>query len=405
LRFPATLAVNDPRVTELGVRESGFLRRLSADFRIPESYQASLGFEREIARGFKIEVNYVFNRGLHLWRESNANAPQLPAGFRDFTEYLLSRDFDNARNPTTGQRPITATGNADFVRFNLSQTPSEVITEGGRRIVLIGLNNPSLSNTSIGRASALAAIRPLRSNPDITQIEELQSRGNSVYHGVSFEAQLWFARRGFARASYTLSKLIDDGVVNTSSPLVVGDFRRERALSLQDARHRVAISGYYLFPGWLGGVSLSGAFNFNSSLPFSLGIRGNDRNLDDVNNDRPNFTGDLNRIVWRRPGEALDPTLAAAFSLPPIGAAGNLPRNAGRGPSAHTLNLRLAREIKFGESRKAEFQIEAFNPFNATVFSFGSEFIDFGATGLGDFLVPRRTARPRAMRVGLRFDF
>jgi hypothetical protein len=207
------------------------------------------------------------------------------------------------------------------------------------------------------------------------------------------------------RASYTLSKLIDDGVVNTSSPLVVGDFHRERALSLQDARHRIAISGAYLFPRWLARLSLSGVFNYSSSLPFSVGVRGADRNLDDVNNDRPNFAGDLDRIVWRRPGAPLDPTLVAGFSLPTIGIAGNLPRNAGRGPASYTLNLRLAREFKFSERHKAEIQIEAFNPFNATVFSFGSEFIDFGPTGLGDFLTPRRTVKPRTVRVGLKFDF
>ena len=405
LRFPATLAATDPRVAGLGARESGFLRRLGKVFRLPESYQASLGFEREVAGGFKVEVAYVFNRGLHLWREINANAPRLPAGFHDFAEYLLSRDFDNSRNPATGQRPITATGNADVARFNLGRTPSEVITEGGRRIVVIGLNNPSSANNSIGRAGALAALRNLRPDPAVTQIEELQSRGNSYYHGVSVEAQRRLNERGFMRASYTLSRLIDDGVVNTSSPLVVGDFRRERALSLQDARHRFAISGSYLFPDRLAGLSLSGAFNYSSSLPFSIGVRGNDRNLDDVNNDRPNFTGDLDRIVWRRPGEPLDPTLAGGFSLPTIGRAGNLPRNAGRGPGAYTLNLRLARVFKFGESRKAELQIEAFNPLNSTVFSFGSEFIDFGATGLGDFLSPRRTIKPRTMRVGLKFDF
>src|SRR5215813_1367534 len=405
LRFPAVLDPTDPRVAELGVRESGFLRRLSDNFRIPESYQASLGLEREVARGFKVEVNYVFNRALHLWREINANAPRLPAGFRDFTEYLLSRDFDNSRNPATGQRPITATGNADVARFSLSRTPSETITEGGKRIVIIGLNNPSTANNSIGRAGALAALRNLRPNPAVTQIEELQSRGNSYYHGVSVEAQRRLNERGFMRASYTLSRLIDDGVVNTSSPLVVGDFRRERALSLQDARHRVAISCGAVFPRWLARLSLSGAFNYSSSLPFSIGVRGADRNLDDVNNDRPNFTGDLDRIVWRRPGQPLDPTLVAGFSLPTIGTAGNLPRNAGRGPARYTLNLRLAREFKFSESRKAEIQIEAFNPFNATIFSFGSEFIDFGPTGLGDFLTPRRTVKPRTMRVGLKFDF
>lgn len=405
LRFPAVLADDDPRVAELGMRESGFLRRIGDDFRIPESYQASLGLEREIARGFKVEVNYVFNRGLHLWREINANAPRLPAGFDNFTEYLLSRDFDNSRNPATGQRPITATGNADVARFSLSQTPSQTITQGARRIVVIGLNNPSTANNAIGRAGALAALRNLRPDPSVTQVEELQSRGNSYYHGVSFEAQRRLTERGFLRASYTLSKLIDDGVVNTSSPLVVGDFRRERALSLQDARHRAAVSGNYLFPAWFGRLNLSGTLNYSSSSPFNISVSGNDRNLDDVNNDRPNYTGDLDRIVWRRPGEPLGPALAAAFSLPTVGSSGNLPRNAGRGPGVYTLNLRLAREFAFGERSRTELQVEAFNPFNATVFSFGSEFIDFGAAGLGDFLTPRRTVKPRTLRVGLKFDF
>ncbi|MBO0797816.1 MAG: carboxypeptidase regulatory-like domain-containing protein, partial [Blastocatellia bacterium] len=155
LQFPHALAADDPRVSQLGVRESGFLRRLSGDFRIPESYQASLGIERELAGSYKIGVTYVFSRGLHLWRETNVNAPRLPAGYRDFAEYLTSRDFDNRRDPVTGRRPITATGNADTVRFSLSQTPSQVIREGARRIVVIGLNNPSTSNQSISTAGAL----------------------------------------------------------------------------------------------------------------------------------------------------------------------------------------------------------------------------------------------------------
>src|SRR5262249_61434335 len=107
----------------------------------------------------------------------------------------------------------------------------------------------------------------------------LQSGGNSYYQGVSFEAQRRLNDRGFMRASYTLSKLINDGVVNTSSPLVVGDFRRERALSLQDARHRVAISCGAVFPRWLARLSLSGLFHHSSSLPFSICVRGAHRNL------------------------------------------------------------------------------------------------------------------------------
>jgi hypothetical protein len=404
LKFPARLDANDPRVKEFGAREAGFIRRLSADFRIPESYQTTLGFERELARGFKIEVNYVFNRGLHLWREVNANAPRLPAGFSDFAAYLTSRDFDNRRD-AAGNRPITATGNSDFVRFNRSVTPTQTIKEGDKTIVVFGLNNLSTSNATSGIRSALAVIRQFRADPNLTQIEELQSRGNSNYHGVSVETTRRLTARSFVRASYTLSKLMDDGVVNTSSPLVAGDFGREYSLSLLDARHRLAVSGYFQTPKAIGAVTLAGTFNFASSRPFNIGANGNDRNLDDVNNDRPNFNGNVDSIGWRNLESPLNQSLADAFSLPTIGTVGNLPRNAGRGPASYTLNLRASRRFQISESRKLEFQVEAFNPLNSTVFSFGAEFVDYTPSSLSNFLVPARTVKPRTMRVGVKLEF
>jgi hypothetical protein len=404
LKFPAVLAANDPLVKQFGVREAGFIRRLSNDFRIPESYQASAGFERELARGFKIEVNYVFNRGLHLWREVNANAPRLPVGFSDFAAYLTSRDFDNQRD-ADGNRPITATGNSDFVRFNLSAIPTQTLREGDKTIVVFGLNNPSTSNATAGIRSALAVLRGFRPDPNLTQIEELQSRGNSNYHGVSFETTRRLTARGFLRASYTLSKLMDDGVVNTSSPLVAGDFRREYSLSLLDARHRIAVSGYYQTPKSIGAVTLAGTLNVASGRPFNIGANGNDRNLDDVSNDRPNFSGNVDSIVWRKLESPLNQSLADAFTLPTIGTIGNLPRNVGRGPASYTLNLRLSRSYQLAESRKLEFQLETFNPLNSTVFSFGAEFVDFTPSSLGDFLVPPRTVKPRTMRLGVKLEF
>ena len=404
LKFPTVLAANDPRVTQLGVREAGFLRRLGKDFRIPESYQASLGIEREVRRGTKVEINYVFNRGAHLWREINANAARLPNGFKDFTAYLTSRDFDNRVSPATGQRPITTTGNADNVRFDLSTTTSRTFTEAGRTFVLFGLNNPSTSNQAGSYRSALAALRDLRPDPALTQVEELQALGSSVYHGVSVEVLQRMSKRGSLRASYTLSKLIDDGTLNTSSPLVVGDFGRERALSTLDARHRVAASGHVALPGKF---TLAGTLLFSSARPFniSLGTSGNDRNLDDVNTDRPNFNGDAALLQWRRANQALAAGVAEALSLPTIGTAGNLPRNAGRGPRTHTLNLRLSREFQLAEKRHVTWQMEAFNPFNSTVFSFGAEFVNFNPASLGNFMVPPRTIKPRTLRLGLRFEF
>ena len=405
LRFPKTLDANDPRISQTGIHETGFLRRLERGFRIPESYQSAIGIEREIAPGLRIEVNYVFNRGAHLWREVNGNAPRLPLGFDTFAEYLISRDFDNARDPVTAERPITATGNADFVRFDLTQVSSKVIEQNGKRIVVFGLDNQSTSNASSGIHAALGALRPLRDNPQLSQVEELQARGNSFYHGVSFEIERRFDLRGYFRVSYTLGRLIDDGVVNTSSPLVAGDFRRERAASLLDARHRVVASGIWQLPAQLGRLVVAGTLNLNSPRPFNIGINGNDRNLDDVSNDRPNYNGPDKEIRWSRPGSSPDPVVAGSFSLPLIGETGNLARNAGRGPWQHSLNLRLSRVFHVLERVRVAPLLEAFNPLNTPVFSFGAEFVDFTPTGAGDFLVPRRTLKPRLLRVGVRLEF
>ncbi len=405
LSFPTTLATNDPRIALAGIKESSFARKLESGFRIPESYQASIGFEREISKRITLDAAYIFSRGLHLWRESNSNAPRLPNGFTDFTSYLLSRDFNNAIDPVTKARPITSTGNADVVRFNLTQTSSATIKENNKTVVVLGLNNQSVSSTTTVFRSALATVRNLRPNPNLTQVEELQARGNSFYHGLNVKLGARLARGASVHLAYTLSSLMDDGTLNTSSPLVAGDFLRERSRSLLDARHRLAFSGSYQFPKALGKIHLSGIVSASSSRPFALGIGGNDRNLDDVGTDRPNFSGDVNQINWRKFSEALDQNLFAAFSLPTIGSVGNLSRNAGQGPGQHTINLRASRVFGFGERRKLTPQVEVFNPLNETIFNFGSEYVDYTPTGLGNFLVPSRTLKARSMRLGLRFEF
>jgi outer membrane receptor protein involved in Fe transport len=71
-RFPETLTSDSSLVRQFAALQTDFTRRLDPRLRIPESYQANVGFEREIAHGFVVEANYTFNRGLHLWREFNA---------------------------------------------------------------------------------------------------------------------------------------------------------------------------------------------------------------------------------------------------------------------------------------------------------------------------------------------
>jgi hypothetical protein len=198
--------------------------------------------------------------------------------------------------------------------------------------------------------------------------------------------------------------LIDDGVVNTSDALVAGDFRAERSRSLLDRRHRFVFSGSFNLPRYVGGLTLSPIWRVASGAPFNISLGGVDRNLDDVSNDRPNYSGDLRLLKWRKPGEPLNPSLLESFSLPPLGQSGNLSRNAGRGPGLFVFDLNVTREFQIKKAR-LRFSVELDNVLNKTVFSFGSEFINFASGSNQSFLLATRTGRPRQLQLGLKVEF
>jgi hypothetical protein len=372
------------------VRNVDFSRRLDPALRIPESYQLNAGIERDLGRGYSVEANFTFTRGIHLWREFNANAAVLPAGYSNFSEFLASRDFANFINPVTGARPLYNVATAgELVRFVYGSENTNTVnrsTEFGVPVSVMNLNSSS-STTMLD--VALAAINHLRPDPARGELEQLISAGNSFYRAMTIELRKRFGSGFTFRAGYTLSSLIDDGVVNTSDALVPGDFRAERARSLLDRRHRFVFSGTFDFRV----LQLSPVWRVASGAPFNISIGGVDRNLDDVSNDRPNYSGDLRRLRWRAPAEALE---SLNFSVPPIGQVGNLPRNAGRGPGLFVFDLNVSREIQVSERLRLRPSVEFDNVLNKTVFSFGSEFIDSPVT--------TRTMRPRQIRIGVTFS-
>jgi hypothetical protein len=283
---------------------------------------------------------------------------------------------------------------------------------------VISLNSVSSTNSL---NAALAALNLLRPDPSRGEVEQLIPVGNSSYHGLVLEGRYRFRQKkggaGFSlRAVYTLSFLKDDGIVNTSDALVPGDFQREFSRSLQDRRHRFALSGTFDLPRYLGRLRVAPILRLSSGAPFNLGLGGDDRNLDDVGNDRPNFNGDLSTLKWREPGTPGNVAIINQFTQPTIGQSGNLPRNAGTGPGQFVFDLNVSREFKLTEKMRLRPVVEFDNILNKTVFSFGSEFIDFSAFSpaaspatrqafIDNFLVPTRTMRPRQIRLGIRLDF
>ena len=407
------------------------LRSVEPNLKTPESYQFNIGFEREIAKGFVFEANYTRNKTVHLWRDSNPNAPRLPAGYADWTAYLVANPFvfTNANGTTrTYNFVLGATNDGSGVGTGCSFTANGSCT--------INLNSTSTTSTAPGTAVtgesanatgsplgiALAAIARFRPDQTVEETSLIGSRGNAFYQGLILELRSRYRKLGYGfsasmRFNYTLSSTSDDGLNNTANAEINGDFSREWSRNLQDRRHRIALSGTFDMPWWLGKLNFSPLFRYGSSAPFNLSGGGSDRNLDDVSTDRLNFSGNLNDIRYREPGSPFAEALAAQFSLQPIGAkSGNLPRNAGIGSSFYTFDLSVMREWKFGERMRLRPVIQFDNILNAAVFSYGAEFINF--TGLSStatpaqvqtfretFLVPTRTYRQRQIRLGVRFDF
>jgi hypothetical protein len=404
------------------------LRSVEPNLVVPESYQFNIGFEHEVVPGWVIEANYTLNKTVHLWRDRNGNAPILPAGFADWTSWLIANPFVlsptrtytfflGPTNDTTGLHAGSPTGGncgvATAMCFvNLNTTSSSTATP---QVAIPGVNG-NATGGPIG--IALAAIARFRPDSNVEETSVIGSGGSAFYRGLILELRTRARRLGYGfgsmfRINYTLSRSMDDGLNNTSNAEIDGDFGREWARTLQDRRHRIAFSGVFDTPWWLGRVVISPIIRWGSSAPFNLGNGGSDRNLDDLATDRLNFSGNVDDISWRRPGSP-QPTdeFISQFSLAPIGArGGNLPRNAGRGPSFYTFDLSVSRMWKFGSRFKVKPTVQFDNVLNAAVFNYGAAFIDFNGltltneTARSNFLVPTRTFRQRQIRLGLRLEF
>jgi hypothetical protein len=406
------------------------LRSIDPDLKIPESYQFNFGFEREIGKGFVFEANYTWNKTTHLWREYDPNVPVAPAGYNDLAAWLVDHPFTFTNfNGSVRTYKFYLGSTTDPTGVSTSQTAQATCGTTVNVTCFVNLNSTSgtstapntnasngISSNSVGGpiGIALEAVRQLRPNPNFDETERVSSIGNSFYQGLVLELRSRFRKigGGFSssfRVAYTLSRLMDDGLNNTTNADINGDFSNEWARATQDRLHRISVSGTFESPSWFGKVRYSPIFRYGSSASFNLGT-GDDRNLNDVSTDRPNFSGNIDEITWREPGTDFPSALVANFALPTIGSrGGDLPRNAGRGPSMYIFDLNVSREWKFNERFRLRPTVEFGNILNAAVFSYGSEFVDFFARPtqlqLDTFLVPSRTYRQRDIKFGLRFDF
>lgn len=243
--------------TENSTLEVRFLG--DAEYKTPESYQASLAIERDLGAGFSFEASYLYNRGIFLTRNRDVN--QFRASFLTregnlpcFNRFPGSAVPATCYNPT-GATPTTPTANTDF------------------------------------------------RNPFRFQDNLYESSANSFYNGATFTVRKRFSDNYSILAHYTLSKTIDE-VTDFNSDFSAQDplnLRADRALSAFDQRHRVVVTGVIQVPTDVfdesaaskifGGFVFAPIFTAGSGKPFNL-LLGFDANNDGRSqSDRPGAVG------------------------------------------------------------------------------------------------------------------
>jgi Carboxypeptidase regulatory-like domain len=218
--------------------------RTEPNYETPTTYQASAGLQRDLGKGFSLELSYLFTRGAHLTRN------------RDINQFRKS-----GFNPTFA---IPC-----FVRF-----PATVATS---------------PTSCLGTSSDF--INPLRFQDNI-----YESSASSFYHAGTVSIQRRFANNFSLNVHYTFSKAIDE-VTDFNSDWSAQDplnLRLDRAVSAFDQRHRAVFSGVFGSP-WrnkvLANWIFAPIFTAGSGRPFNL-LLGFDANNDGRSqSDRPFAAG------------------------------------------------------------------------------------------------------------------
>ncbi|MCB9384093.1 MAG: TonB-dependent receptor [Bryobacterales bacterium] len=263
-----------------------------------------------------------------------------------------------------------------------------------------------LGSRDINQPAPSAAQPNLRPLPFFSDINQIESSFDSVYHSLQLSAQCRFQEGLTGLFSYTWSRSIDNAsnffpsAGDANFPQNSYDTTAERGRSSFDTPHRFVGSFAYELPGGrklrgaakqiLAGWRVNGVVTLQSGQPYTVALPGE---LDNSNTgqsiqgfgagDRPNLVGDPS-FANPDPAQWINP---AAFAMPAYGTFGNAGRNIVQGPPLHEVNFSLNKNAKLSDALTLQLRTELFNMFNTP--NFRNPNIFFGTPGFGRILSAR----------------
>lgn len=226
--------------------------------------------------------------------------------------------------------------------------------------------------------------------PQFGRFRLLTTDAESWYHGLQIGAQKRYSRNFMFTASYTLSKAEDEAsdFYIVAEPNDQSNPDAEKGPGPHDQRHVFAFSAIYDLPAQF---QIGSIIRAATGIPINFVLNSNHNSDGVFGNDRPDLGPN---------GEFLEP---------PPDRPGNLPRNFGRGEGFFSVDLRLAKNINWGDYR-LELIGEVFNIFNRDNFNFRgatvNRFIDPSDPSSLETLGQATEAfDPRQVQFGVKFNF
>ena len=388
-----------------------FTLPIARNFQFAYAQQGNLTVEKQLGHDYKFSVSYSYTHGLHLNRPRNIDStdPQrLAINARNAGLAGLS-----VSNPLAVVAPAASFGPgtngpgtcgiaviAPQALGTLTGCPGPLAVFNGQFVGTAAFfnffkpsgPNPSFAAIAGGYANevALAALAGYPTGfPGVqipwASVDEQESSGNSIYHGLTVNFSKRFTRNFEFLASYTWSHAIDDST-DLQTLLEPQDNRfpnLERGNSTFDQRHRWVTSAVMQTPSpkssdgawkhFIGDFTLAPIVEVSSGRPYTV-LTGTDFRLDfSGNGGRPSIgSGGVSSpfipgVPFTLPSVCVTNS-GTPFTVvgvtPPAGCTGNLGRNTFVRPGFFQWDMRLARRFPLGERLKLDAIADVFNLFN-----------------------------------------
>jgi hypothetical protein len=291
------------------------------NYKLPSSYQYSVGVQHSFGPKTVLAVNYVGNQGRHQNYYVQSNLPP---------ESAIPALIAGAPYQTSG---VEFPG---FNNINLSQNEANTHYNG----LQVDLNS------QFSKDLFLRAFYTLSRAVDPTTA----GSGGGDLGGLSNPYAGWLYDNGLSGFNRT--------------HVFVADFIYDIPL----LRH----NGNRFVKNVVAGWEVSGIVTAESGLPFNVNLSGAQGGNGVSGNNRPDLTGAVDYqhtvLTGAQQIQYFNPT---AFTAPAVGAWGTYPHNGLTGPGRDNWNLSLFKSFTFSESRGSRFELrlETFNTWNHTQFN------------------------------------